>query len=143
MAKTLLLDRTAWDVVLDSSGNIALAAEPYAQVQDVASAVRVFLGDLWYDRSQGLPYFQLILGKRPPLSLVKAAVVNAAFTVPGVIAARCLIATFKSRTITGQVQVKLSAGVVDSLLSSGPRSSVTSFNGSPLVTFDGYYIVSF
>lgn len=29
MAKTLLLDQSAWDLVLDASGSIALAAAPY------------------------------------------------------------------------------------------------------------------
>ena len=45
MSKTLLLDLNAWDLVLDSSGNIALASEPYSVVQDVASALRTFAGD--------------------------------------------------------------------------------------------------
>ena len=40
---TLLLDQTEWDLVLDASGNIALASPPYALAQDVASAVRTFL----------------------------------------------------------------------------------------------------
>ena len=39
---TLLLDQTAWDLVLDSAGNIALAAVPYARAQDVASAIKTF-----------------------------------------------------------------------------------------------------
>ena len=38
MANTLLLDRTVWDLLLDGSGNIAIATEPYATAQDVASA---------------------------------------------------------------------------------------------------------
>ena len=55
---TLLLDASAWDLVLDANGDIALAAPPYAVAQDVASAISLFLGELWYDTTQGVPYFQ-------------------------------------------------------------------------------------
>ena len=64
--KTLLLDRTQWDLVQDANGNIALATEPYARAQDVASACRLFRGELWYDTAAGIPYFEDILGKSPP-----------------------------------------------------------------------------
>ncbi len=42
MPKTLLLDTDEWDLVLDANGDIALADEPYAISQDVASAIRTF-----------------------------------------------------------------------------------------------------
>jgi len=102
---TLLLDRTAWDLCLDANGDIAMAANPYAIAQDVASAVRLFLGELWYDTPQGVPYWGQILGQRPPMALVKQAIANAALTVPEVVQAQCLIASFSGRVITGQVQV--------------------------------------
>jgi hypothetical protein len=102
---TLLLDRTRWDLVADANGDIAMAQNPYAIAQDVASAIRLFRGELYYDTTQGVPYWQRILGKRPPLSLLKAAIVRAALTVPQVVRARCLIASFTGRVITGQVQV--------------------------------------
>ena len=102
---TLLLDQSAWDLMLDASGNIAMATEPYAIAQDVASAVRLFAGELWYDTSQGIPYFENILGKRPPLQYIKAQVEKAALTVPSVVSARCLFAAFKSRKLTGQIQI--------------------------------------
>jgi len=102
---TLLLDRTAWDLCLDANGDIAMASNPYAIAQDVASAIRLFAGELWYDTTQGVPYWQQILGQFPPLALLKQAIANAALTVPEVVQARCLIASFSGRTITGQVQV--------------------------------------
>ncbi|MDR0478495.1 MAG: hypothetical protein LBH31_01550 [Burkholderiaceae bacterium] len=107
---TLLLDRTRWDLVCDANGDIALAANPYAIAQDVASAVRLFAGELWYDTTPGVPYWQQILGKLPPLALVKQAIVNAALTVPEVVQAQCLIAGFSGRAITGQVRVIDSTG---------------------------------
>jgi len=108
--KSLLLDRTAWDLVLDSAGNIAAATEPYAIAQDVACACRLFAGELWYDTNQGVPYFSEILGQWPPLPLVRARLIEAALTVPGVVSAQVVISALNSRTITGQVQFLDSVG---------------------------------
>jgi hypothetical protein len=101
---TLLLDGSAWDLVLDSFGNIAMAEPPYALAQDVASAVRLFLGELWYDTSKGIPYFEDVLGHLPPVSLLTGYIEKAALTVPGVVTARCVLSSFDSRQVTGQVQ---------------------------------------
>lgn len=101
---TLLLDQTKWDLVLDSSGNIATAAPPYALAQDVASAVRLFLGELWYSTAKGIPYFEDILGHLPPASLIVSHIERAAKTVPGVVSARCIISSFSDRKINGQIQ---------------------------------------
>jgi hypothetical protein len=102
---TLLLNLTGWDLCLDASGNIAMASQPYSISQDVASAVRLFLGELYYDTTQGIPYFNNILGGTPPMSLVKTQVEQAALTVPNVVSAQCLIAGLVNRVLTGQVQV--------------------------------------
>jgi hypothetical protein len=101
---TLLLDQTAWDLVLDASGNIALAAPPYAVAQDVASAQRTFLGEVYYDETQGIPYFQDILGQFPPISLVTSLLQNQALTVSGVVDATTTIQSFDSdnQTVSGQ-----------------------------------------
>jgi len=107
---TLLLDRTKWDLVLDVAGNIAVASNPYALAQDAASAIRLFAGELWYDTSQGVPYFSNILGETPPLAFMKARFVQAAMTVPGVVAAVCFITRIENRVVTGEVQVTDTAG---------------------------------
>lgn len=101
---TLLLDQVAWDLVIDSAGNIAMAEPPYALAQDVASAVRLFLGELWYNTTAGIPYFEEILGTLPPVSLLISYIETAALTVPGVVTAQCIIGAFDSREITGQIQ---------------------------------------
>ena len=108
--KTLLLNPATGDLTLDIDGNIAVAADPYSVAQDVASACKLFLGELWYDTAQGVPYFQTILGRPPAPSALKAAFVSAAKTVPGVISAVCFLASVKDRHVTGQVQVKLTNG---------------------------------
>ena len=100
---TLLLDQTVWDLVLDSAGNIAMAQPAYALAQDVASAIKLFLGELWYDTTKGIPYFEEVLGELPPLSLLIGHMEKAALTVPGVVSAQCIISAFANRQIDGQV----------------------------------------
>lgn len=109
--KTLLLDRAAWDLVLDTSGNIALASNPYAIAQDVASAVKLFAGECWFDTTKGIPYFDQVLGHMPPLPVVKAYVENAALTVPEVSKAQCTLVSLKGRVLAGHIDVIDTAGV--------------------------------
>lgn len=108
--KTLLLSTDAWDLMVDASGNIAVADEPYALAQDAASAIRLFQGELYYDTTQGIPFFEQILGQAPPISLMKAYFNRAALTVPGVVTAKTFILSWTDRTVTGQVQVTDAAG---------------------------------
>lgn len=107
---TLLLDTGTWDLVLDANGNIAIASPPYSLAQDAASAIRLFQGELWYDTTQGVPYFTQIFGEFPPINYVKAAFINAALTVPGVASAQCFITAVTNRGITGQVQITSTSG---------------------------------
>ncbi len=109
--QTLLLDRTSWDLVVNLANNIAVASDPYSQAQDAASEIRTFQGEVYYDTTQGIPYWMSILGKVPPFSLMKAKFSDAAKNVPGVVAARTFIAAFVNRKVTGQVQITNAAGL--------------------------------
>lgn len=102
---TMLLDRDLWDVCLDSNRNWAVASDPYSIAQDVASAVRTFIGECYYDTTIGVPWFADVYGQFPPLSLFKALVVQAALTVPEVVRAKCLVASYQNRVITGVVEI--------------------------------------
>jgi hypothetical protein len=114
---TLLLDLQGWDLVLDSKANIAVAAPPYALAQDVASAIKTFLGEVWYDDSLGVPYLQKILGQAPPITVLQQAMVDAAMTVPGVTGAVCVIQAFDraARSVVGQVQFVDSSGATQTV----------------------------
>lgn len=101
---TLLLDRTEWDLVLDAFGNIAMATVPYAFAQDVASAIKLFIGEAYYDTTRGIPYWENILGQFPTVSLIESYMANAALTVPGVVTARCTINSFNDRIVSGIVE---------------------------------------
>jgi len=110
---TLLLDTGTWDLVIDASGNIAMASDPYSLAQDAASAIKLFQGELYYDTTQGVPYFAQILGQRPSLSLVKQQLVAAALTVPEVVNAQAFItAVTPTRQVQGQVQVSTATGKI-------------------------------
>lgn len=106
---TMLLDVLSWDLAIDASGNIAVADEPYSLAQDASSAIRLFLGKLYYDVLAGVPY-ERILAQPPNVPLLKSYMVAAALTVPGVVSAVCFISSIADRSVTGQVQVTNSNG---------------------------------
>lgn len=108
--KTLLLDLTQWDLLADAAGNIAFAEAPYQQAQDVASALRTFLGEIWYNTALGIPYFQQILGETPPVTVFQEYMQAAALTVPGVVSAECTIQAFEDRRVSGQVTFRTDNG---------------------------------
>jgi hypothetical protein len=121
--KTLLLDTLIWDLCLDAFGNIAVASEPYSLAQDVASAIRLFRAECYYDTTRGVRYFEDILGETPPLPLLKAELTHAAETVPGVTFAQAFIVVTVDRVVTGQVQCTSTAGdfqVLGPIAGTGP-----------------------
>lgn len=107
---TLLLDATTWDLTLDASGNIAMATLPYAMAQDVASAVRLFRGELYYNPGIGVAWSPEIFGAAPPLGFVRAQVEANARRVPGVVSAQAFFSSIDGRRLTGQVLVRDAAG---------------------------------
>ena len=115
MYNTLLLDRDKWDLVLDAFGNIAMGAPPYALAQDVASAIKLFSGELWYNQTLGIPYFDQILGHTPPTSLVTGLMEQAAMRVPGVVSANCVINNVSSRTVVSTLNFTDESGGANSV----------------------------
>ena len=109
---TLLLDPVGWDLLLDSRGDIAVAGEPYSVSQDVGSAVKLFLGELYYDTEKGVPYFQGILGSSLSPLFFAAQLEAAALTVPEVVQASCTNIAYSSenRRLTGDLKVIDSTG---------------------------------
>ena len=116
MTDTILLDRTTWDLVLDASGNLAVASYPYSVVQDVASAIRVFLGECYYDTSKGLPYRPRILGRAQSVSVFRAQAEAAAMTVNGVSSASCIVTSINAkRQLTGYIFLTLTDGTTQNV----------------------------
>lgn len=114
---SLLLSTDKWDLTVDGAGNIAVATGPHAIAQDVASAVRVFLGECWYDVTLGVPYLQHILGQKPSLQYMKSQFIAAGMTVPGVSSIACfLTGPGRRREIGGQLQIADSNGVTVAMI---------------------------
>lgn len=107
---SLYLDPSAWDLVLDSSGNIAVASNPYALAQNAASAIRTFLGEVYYNTTIGVPYMNGMLGVKPNFAFIKAQLVAAAESVAEVASAVVYITSFSHRNIAGQVQITSTSG---------------------------------
>jgi hypothetical protein len=108
--KTLLLSQDLWDLVVDVAGNIAVATDPYAIAQDVASSCRVFKGEVWYDTARGVPYFPSILGQAPPASFIKAQLAKAAALIQGCNNPVVVLTGLMNRQLSGQVQFTDIAG---------------------------------
>jgi hypothetical protein len=104
--QTLPLNTATWDLELDNAGNLSLSDLDYSVAQDVASAIRTFQGECWYDVTLGLPYFQSLLGKLPPASYITNLLEQAAFTVAGVVSVTVVsLGLTKERQLTGSVIV--------------------------------------
>jgi hypothetical protein len=113
--RTLLLDRPAWDLCLDASGNIACATEPYQFAQDAASAIHTFRAECFYDTTLGLPYWQNILGQLPPASFVQSEIVRAALIVPNITGATVTRLVLNGRSLGGEVDVTDAAGTTQTV----------------------------
>ena len=111
MHTTIQLNSTTWDLTLDPSNNIALQTGSAAIAQDVASVLRTFQGECWFDTSQGVPYLPEVIGQPYNTTLMSALYRQAALTVPDVVEAT---ATFTSpstaRILSGTVEVIDTAG---------------------------------
>jgi len=103
---TIALDVDTWDLTVDANGNIAVNTPPLAVAQDVASAIRTFEGEVYYDTSQGIPYWTKVLGKLPPSSLlIEMMNSEAKARVDGVSSVQTVISGFTDRATTGTVYI--------------------------------------
>lgn len=108
--QSILLDRTTWDFVVDADGNLAVCSEPYSVLQDVACALRTWLGECWYDQSLGMPFSTRIFNGPQPVSIMKTQAEEIAMTVPGVASAQCVVLGPKStRSIGGVIIITLTS----------------------------------
>lgn len=101
---TLLLTQDTWDLCVDALGNIAVASEPYSYAQDVASACKLFLGELWYNTEKGMPYEDDILGYLPTEDFLRQSLVEQSLTVQGVVKSDAIVNSFDGRKISGNIQ---------------------------------------
>lgn len=110
-AHTLYLNPDSWDITLDSSGRIARSTQAYAIAQNVANAVRLFTGEAFFAMDEGIPHFDIELGKtRPALSVLRARMREAALNVEGVIDAQITLDDVQDRKLTGEILLTVADG---------------------------------
>lgn len=109
--RTLYLDPQTWDLRVDDNGNLAVVDGPYAIAQNVANAIRLFLGEAWFDKDQGIAHYDIELGHKPPYELLRTKILTAARGVQGVRDARVTYLTFNdAKVLTGSVTLMLLEG---------------------------------
>lgn len=80
--RTMQLDTSTWDLMLDGSGDLAIANDGYATAQDVASACLVFSGECYYDTTLGIPWKTEVLGKQPSPGFIQQKMQEEAMKLP-------------------------------------------------------------
>ena len=108
--KTLYLDPDTWSPVLNSEGGLAVATDQYRIAQDVATSVRVFLGECFYDTTRGVPYTTQILDVSTNLELVRSELIKAAELIESVYKAEVYFTDFTNRSLSGQIQITDTSG---------------------------------
>lgn len=108
---SLNIDDTNNDLFVDASGNIAVATGGFALALNAACAIRTFSGEVYYDTTQGIPYFSTILGYNPPIEYVRSQVTAVALSSdPDIVSAKAYFTSLTNRDLSGQVQVSDSSG---------------------------------
>lgn len=121
----MALTPSTWDISTDAYGNWATVGDAtpgdntgagYRMAQDVACRCMSWLGEVYYDATQGIRYDQ-VLGLAPNLVLVQSLYVNEALKVKPVAqaVANLTYAAGAQRRVTGQLVVSdgsVTTGVV-------------------------------
>ena len=102
-----------WDICVDSSGNIAVTTGAYAIAQNAANAIRLFTNDAYFNRTKGIPHFDVELGKKPiaSQSMLINRIRKACLAVEGVTGCEPVL-EYKSdgRLISGDVYLTIEDG---------------------------------
>jgi hypothetical protein len=138
---TWLLDWSTGDSCLDAAGNIAVASAPYSIAQDIATQLSTFLGECWYDTTQGVPYWQQILGKRPPASLLVSLLEAQALKVPDVASVTVTIGGINAkRGVIGQLTATDTQGNAITLALGGAVLGILATQQGSPITIGGQTI---
>lgn len=94
-----------WDISLDGAGNIAQVKSKLCVAQDVANAVRLFLGEAVYSADRGVPHYTNNLGVKLTRALIRSDMTDAALSVPGVASVSIENERVKGRTYTADIRI--------------------------------------
>lgn len=102
--RTLFLDPRTWDLAVDTSGNLAIATNEYQQAQDIATSCRVFLGDDYYSKNDGIPYLESIMGQSSyPLALYQRNLHDRSLLVNGIVSVDVKFDMLRDRALEGRI----------------------------------------
>ncbi|MDI2091695.1 hypothetical protein [Commensalibacter oyaizuii] len=102
-----------WDLLVDRDGNIGVTGTyGYSRAQTVANEIKLFLGEGWYDRSQGTPHFAKVLGINTNLGLVRNILLDRANGVDGIRHADIDLYVDEDRVLHGDIYLKSQDGEV-------------------------------
>lgn len=103
-AHTFFLDGN-WDITLDSLGHLRMTTKAYAIAQNVANAVRLFTNEAFFAMDEGIPHFDIDLGRKPLYSVLRGRIKRAALAVDGVLDAVVNLDTpvGSDRKLTGEI----------------------------------------
>jgi hypothetical protein len=102
----LSTEQNNWDLMLDAEGNIATVSGSLSVAQDVACAIKVFLGEVYFDTTIGVPYFEAVLGQSPSVQLLQSLILAQVLSVAGVVstpAPKVTVTSYSDRKIAGRV----------------------------------------
>lgn len=75
------------------------------------NAVRLFTGEAFFAMDEGIPHFDIELGKtRPALSVLRARMREAALNVEGVLDAQITLDDVQERKLTGEILLTVADG---------------------------------
>lgn len=104
--KSFLLDVESWDLTLDEKGNIAITQNPYAVAQDVACSCKTELGECFYNKALGIPYFDKVFKRQAGINFVQSKLQTEAQKLPYVAQAQCTLTPNKiTRTTDGFISI--------------------------------------
>lgn len=109
-----LLLTNEWDLMDDGGGGIALTPSfAYSVAQKTANEIKLFKGEGWYDRSQGVPHFQDILGVNPNWGYIRTLLLGCALGIDGVTDATIDLYVNDKRQLGGNIFILTQEGEIN------------------------------
>jgi hypothetical protein len=140
MSTTSLMLTNSWDLSVKGENIAVCDTDQYAMAQDVATACRLFYGENWYNVKIGVKYFEDILGKMPPKSLISAYYQKAALSVPGVVAVKVFVDSILNRRMRGRILFTDAAGLSHNVSLTSPLTAGTPATTTGLEMLDTVFI---
>lgn len=110
MAVDLLLDENEHDLVIGEDGDLQFTNGTVDEVaQLICCRLRMFLGEWYLNRLEGVPYFEEVLKKNPNLAQVRALLLSVVVDTPNVEKVLQFDSTFDASTRSYSVRFKAQA----------------------------------